>query len=253
MNRPFRVYGHRGAAAHHPENTARSFAAALADGADALETDVRMSRDGEMVVFHDADGARTCGVDKRIIDCDWAEIRVWNAGEGEHPILLDEMIETWPDTFINIDVKDDSVEAAERTLSIIRNRKPSIGLGSFHPKVARFLDNSDFGGQVAFVRNEVVFARFLPRFLARFLIRGNAAQIPTHGSGIRLDGEGFIAKLHAMDCRVDYWTIDDPDEAVALVRHGADGIVTNDPGAITSALIDAGLRQGRSSGSSSPS
>lgn len=242
MQRPFRVYGHRGAAAHHPENTARSFHAAMADGADALETDVRMTRDGEMVVFHDADGKRTCGVDRPIIDCSWSEIRTWDAGEGEHPILLDEMLETWPDTFVNIDVKDDAVEAAKRTLSIVAPRKHSIGLGSFHRRVARFLDESDFGGQLAFVTREVIAARFLPASLARAFVRGNAAQIPTHGSGIRLDTERFVRRLHAMGCRVDYWTIDDPDEAVRLVRLGADGIVTNDPKAITSALTAAGLR-----------
>ncbi|MEN0064635.1 MAG: glycerophosphodiester phosphodiesterase family protein [Myxococcota bacterium] len=242
MRRPFRVYGHRGAAAHHPENTARSFHAAMADGADALETDVRMSRDGEMVVFHDAEGTRTCGIDKKLIDCSWSEIKTWDAGEGESPILLDEMLETWPDTFINIDVKDESVEAAKRTLSIIHSRKASIGLGSFHPKVARFIDESDFGGQLAFVTHEVVAARFLPAFVARRIVRGNAAQIPTVGSGIPLDGPGFIRKLHHMDCRVDYWTIDDPEVAVQLVRNGADGIVTNDPKAITEALSAAGLR-----------
>ena len=242
MKRPFRVYGHRGAAAHHPENTARSFHAAMADGADALETDVRMSRDGEMVVFHDADGRRTCGVDRKLIDCSWSEIRTWDAGEGEHPILLDEMLETWPDTFINIDIKDDSVEAARRTLSIIEPRKASIGLGSFHRKVARFVDQSDFGGQLAFVTHEVVAARFLPGFLARRIVRGNAAQIPTHGATIRLDGEAFIERLHAMGCRVDYWTIDDPAEAVRLVERGADGIVTNDPKEIVGALTAKGLR-----------
>ncbi len=217
----------------------------MADGADALETDVRMTRDGEMVVFHDADGKRTCGVDKLIIDCAWSEVRTWDAGEGEHPILLDEMIDTWPDTFVNIDVKDDSVEAAKRTLAIIDKRKESIGLGSFHRKVARFIDESDFGGQLAFVTHEVVASRFLPAFLARYVVRGNAAQIPVAGSGIRLDVPAFVDRLHAMDCRLDYWTIDDPDEAVRLVRLGADGIVTNDPKAIASALDAAGLRQGR--------
>ncbi|MEO0604959.1 MAG: glycerophosphodiester phosphodiesterase family protein [Myxococcota bacterium] len=247
MTAQFRVYGHRGAAAHHPENTARSFHAAMDDGADALETDVRMSRDGEMVVFHDADGARTCGVERLIIDSSWSEIRTWNAGEGEHPILLDEMLETWPDTFINIDVKDASVDAARRTLDIIASRKDSIGLGSFHRNVARFIDESDFGGQLAFVTHEVVASRFLPGFVARRIVRGNAAQIPVTGSGIRLDIPGFVERLHAMGCRLDYWTIDDPEEAVRLVRLGADGIVTNDPKAITTALEAAGLRHGASS------
>jgi len=240
MTRPFRIYGHRGAAAHHPENTPSSFAAALAAAADALETDVRMSRDGEMVVFHDADGARTCGVDRALIDCSWSEIRTWDAGDGQAPILLDELLQTWPDTFVNVDIKDDAVEAAIRTLSIVGRRR-AVGLGSFHRRVARHL-HAHFDGQIALVTHEVAAARLLPETVARWVVRGNAAQIPTSGRGLALDGERFVASLHRLGCRVDYWTIDDPATAARLVQRGADGIVTNDPAAIVAALAAARLR-----------
>ena len=240
MERPFRVYGHRGAAAHHPENTARSFEAALAHGADALETDVRMSRDGEIIVFHDADGKRTCGVDRRLVDCSWSEIRTWDAGEGEHPLRLDDLLERWPDTFVNIDIKDNSVEAAARTLAIVAGHTQSVGIGTFHTKVARFAA-ANFRGQLALVTREVVAARFLPESAARRLVRGNAAQIPSIG-WIGLDDARFVNKLHRLGCRVDYWTIDDPDRAVELTRRGANGIVTNDPQTIIAALAAAGLR-----------
>ena len=53
------VIGHRGNRAHAPENTLESFLEALALGADALEFDLQLSRDGQLVVFHDATLERT--------------------------------------------------------------------------------------------------------------------------------------------------------------------------------------------------
>lgn len=60
------VIAHRGASALAPENTAESFAAAVAVGADAIETDVRMTADGVPVCVHDADLRRLCGADDRV-------------------------------------------------------------------------------------------------------------------------------------------------------------------------------------------
>src|SRR5262249_5081969 len=77
-----RLYAHRGAAAEAPENTLDSFARALAHGADALEMDVHLTRDGVVVVSHDPDGARMCGVGRRFADANWDEIRRWDAGWG---------------------------------------------------------------------------------------------------------------------------------------------------------------------------
>ena len=126
MTFPFRLYGHRGAAAHHPENTMASFRAALAAGADALETDVRLSSDGEVVVFHDADGARTCDDPRVVRACDWQTLSTWDAGRGERLHRLSDLLEAVPDVFVNVDLKDDLPEAAERTIGALRM---SIGDG----------------------------------------------------------------------------------------------------------------------------
>lgn len=243
MSPPFRLYGHRGAAAHHPENTRRAFRAAAEAGVDALETDVRLTADGEVVVFHDADGARTCGQPARLRAVPWSEVEGWDAGEGEHPMRLMELLEAWPDLFVNIDVKDDSEEAALRTLEVVRasGREASVGLATFHPAVSTALRHAGWTGQLGLVSREVAAARLLPAVVARRLIHGDAAQIPTHQGAIRLDGAGFIARCHRLGLRVDYWTIDDPAEAVRLVRRGADGIVTNDPAAVGAALASRGV------------
>lgn len=234
MGFPFRLYGHRGAAAHEPENTLRSFQAALRAGADALETDVRLSADGEIVVFHDADGRRTCGRPERVRKSPWAAIREWDAGAGERPLRLEDLLEAVPDVFVNVDVKDALPEAAERTLAAVRRAgaEARVGLGSFHPRVARVLRRAGWRGQLSLGIPEVAAVRLLPAIAARWLLQGDAVQIPVRGSGIRLDRPSFVRRCHELGLRVDYWTIDDPNVARALIAAGADGIVTNDPAAI---------------------
>jgi glycerophosphoryl diester phosphodiesterase len=140
--------------------------------------------------------------------------------------------------FVNIDVKDDLPDAAVATLRVVRDRRAEdrVGLGSFHVGVAAALRAAGWSGQLALVPREVAAVRLLPVFVARRLVGGTAAQIPTHRGRFRLDAPWFVARCHALGLRVDYWTIDDPAEARALVAAGADGIVTNDPAAIAAAL-----------------
>ena len=235
---PFRLYGHRGAAAHEPENTLRSFRAALRAGADAIETDVRLSADGEVVVFHDANGARTCGQRELLRRSPWASICQWDAGYGERPIRLEDLLEAFPGVFVNVDVKDLSPKAAIRTLEAVRRAgaEDRVGLGSFHVHVAQILRRAGWEGQLSLTIAEVAALRLLPEIAARWMVRGDAVQIPVRGSGFRLDRPSFVHRCHRLGLRVDYWTIDDPVLARSLVEAGADGIVTNDPAAIVPVL-----------------
>lgn len=238
MEFPFRLYGHRGAAAHEPENTLRSFRAALNAGADAIETDVRLSSDGEVVVFHDANGARTCGRRESLRRSTWASICEWDAGSGERPVRLVDLLDAFPGVFVNVDVKDVFPEAAVRTLEAVRRAgaEDRVGLGSFHVHVAGILRKNGWRGQLSLSITEVVGLRLLPEAAARWLVRGDAVQIPVRSSGFRLDRPAFVDRCHRLGLRVDYWTIDEPERARALVDAGADGIVTNDPAAIARVL-----------------
>jgi glycerophosphoryl diester phosphodiesterase len=83
---------HRGYKALHPENTMRSFEAAVNARAHAIETDIHLSKDGVVVLSHDADLKRCFGVKKKIIDCDWAELSQLRTLQEPHepmPRLLD--------------------------------------------------------------------------------------------------------------------------------------------------------------------
>src|SRR5579863_410600 len=75
-----RVVGHRGSAGTHPENTLESFRAAVASGAQYVEFDIHMTRDGEIVVAHDEHLKRMCGLDRVIPDMTCAELATADAG-----------------------------------------------------------------------------------------------------------------------------------------------------------------------------
>lgn len=106
----FRIYAHRGASAVLPENTLPAFARALADGADALETDVHLSKDGHVIVHHDATGLRTASVSRKVRDTTLADLRRWEAGHymnvaGHHVPTLAELLEAFPRVPVNVDIK----------------------------------------------------------------------------------------------------------------------------------------------------
>ncbi len=88
-----KIMGHRGAKAYEPENTLRSIRRALAMGVQAVEIDVHLSRDGQLVVIHDATVDRTTNGTGRVADLTWAELRRLDAGLGETLPSLEEVVE----------------------------------------------------------------------------------------------------------------------------------------------------------------
>ena len=79
MNTPL-IIGHRGASAVAPENTMAAFREAIAVGADGIEFDVRLTRDGVPVVIHDSTLRRTGGLSQRIADLTWSELAKIDVG-----------------------------------------------------------------------------------------------------------------------------------------------------------------------------
>lgn len=82
------VAAHRGDSYCCFENTMEAFAAALSVGADMVETDVRMTKDGHLVLMHDGSGKRTAGVDVHIADLTFAEVQQLNVGSEFHPLFI---------------------------------------------------------------------------------------------------------------------------------------------------------------------
>ena len=249
---PEYIYGHRGARAILPENTIQAFDAALEGGANALETDVHITADGQVVVFHDSTGERIAGIAKPIAEVSFQESQTWDVGyqhvdhAGNRPFigqnyrmpLLQELLERFPDVRINIDIKPGE-SAVEAVVDIIRRygAPENVLLTSFSDGVRTKLQQIHYEGPIGLGKNECLRALFLPRFLLQNRWRtGTRIQVPPSFGPFTLASKRFIDKAHAVGLKVDFWTIDDPDLAQELVNLGADGIMSDNPKVIAAKL-----------------
>lgn len=237
-----RLYGHRGAPAHLPENTLPAFARALADGANALEIDIHPTADGHFAVAHDPDGQRMAGVAEHIKTSTLDQVKRWNVAAGigrgdlgHHSIpSLEETLDAFPDVPMSIDLKPDDPDAVAPLLEVVARHgaEDRVTLASFSARVVHRIRRLGYPGRTTLSKAEVALLRFLPGALAKRYIAGNAAHIPVVHRGIRLDGRKFIARCRALGLRVEYWVVDDPAEARRLLDLGATGIMSDDPALI---------------------
>ena len=242
------VYAHRGAAAECPENTLPSFRRALELGADALETDVHLTADGEIVAAHDQDGARMTGVARALRSATLAEIQSWDAGygfldaQGGRPFQsqgyripsLHELLQDLPGARFNVDLKSLEPALIERFIAVVREHRAEerVIAASFFRSTLSSLRRAGWRGESSLSRAEFLYWGLVPKWLQRGTPLATRAQIPTHAGPLRLATPRQLEKLRQLGLRVDYWTINDPNEARRLVALGADGIMTDDPARI---------------------
>jgi glycerophosphoryl diester phosphodiesterase len=259
-----RLYGHRGARGRCPENTLLSFAAALEDGANALEMDVRRTKDGVVVVFHDDDGARVAGVADRVDAVSYAELCRWDlgrgflpaagettptsmlgggdptrpfAGRGLGPPRLVDVLRAFPGIPLNIDLKTPDPALRQDTLRLVEDAGAvdRVLLTSFWDDVIAAVQATGSRVATGLGPRAVRALRFLPAVAARRLLRrhvergGTRVQVPPRASGIPLDTPGFVARCHDLGFAVDYWVIDDVAQARHLLSRGADGLMSDFP------------------------
>lgn len=246
MTRPL-LYGHRGAAGVCPENSYVSFATAVAHGAMALELDVRRTSDGEVVVFHDADGQRMAGVPDAVDAVTYQQVATWDLGRGFRdasfvdrrvsPPLLRDVLRGFPGLPINIDLKSRDPRLREDTLRVVEEEGAAdrVVIASFYDDVIRAVIASGTRCRVAVGVNGVRWLRFAPLWLVRRVLRehiargGTRVQIPPQAGRIRLDAPWFIERCHALGFAVDYWVINDVEQGRTLLARGADGLITDHP------------------------
>jgi glycerophosphoryl diester phosphodiesterase len=255
------VYAHRGAAAEQPENTLPSFRRALELGADALETDVHLTRDGAIVAAHDEDGLRNAGVARRIRDATLEEVKTWDAGhvfvdeQGARPFVgrgyrvpsLEELLRELPGVRFNVDLKSEEPALAKSFLELVRRNDAEgrIVAASFFASTLVHLRGLGWRGESSLAKREFVSVWLTPRWLRRGPAPGTRAQIPTRSGPLRFATRRTLAKLHALGLKVDFWTINEPATAARLVALGADGIMTDDPARIVPAVRAAERACGR--------
>ena len=247
------IYAHRGASAELPENTLEAFRLALELGATAIETDAHVTRDGRIVLCHDPDGERVAGVARAIRDLTLGEVRAWDLGarftprrpgafEPGRPYrvpTLEEALDAFPGVPFNVDAKETKRDIAPPLLRAIRasGAEDRVRIASFSTRTLERVRRLGYAGETALGPQEIARAMFLPAAALRwYRPAGHAAQVPRRAYGVAFASQRAIDRLHALGLRVDFWTIDDPDEARRLFGLGADGVMTDDVRAVAPSL-----------------
>lgn len=243
------LYAHRGASAEFPENTMPSFERAVSLGVDALELDVHITKDDQILVAHDDTAQRTTGTPYKWTDLTFAEARRLDVGwgfiapDGTRPYAgkklsapaFEEVLLTYPKMRLNVDLKGHRSVIAMLDLLRKLGAEDRVTLASFSRSTLVEVRKRHYAGMTALAQTEIATLLALPAVAWRQLPNtGVAAQVPVKHGPIRFDRPSFIAKCHSLGLRVDYWTVDDPVEAQRLLALGADGIMTNDPAALRS-------------------
>jgi glycerophosphoryl diester phosphodiesterase len=235
---------HRGGAIEHLENTLPAFQACVDMGYRYLETDVRVTADGVLVVFHDPTLERVTDRAGRIEALPWSEVSAARIG-GREPILrLEDLLGAWPDVRFNLDIKAAGVLAP--LVRTVRRLKVAdrICLGSFSDAriaAARRL----FGPSVCTALGPrgvaaLRLSSYSPRAAGLVRIQAGVAQVPLQLGGRALVDERFLSAAHARDLQVHVWTVDTEEETTALLDLGVDGVMTDRPAMLKELLEKRG-------------
>lgn len=234
-----KIIAHRGASSDAPENTIEAVQLAWQQNCDAVEIDVQLTADGEIVVFHDADTERMTGKPGLLKEKNRAEIRQLNIeskGCKTRIPLLQEILPTIPpDKFLVIELKSapEIVAPLRRLIDEFRVRPENVQFISLiEESIQRVL--REFPGY----ETQRVF-EFLGEKPDTNLLLRYAQQTPLNGIDLEAGdyiSEDFVQRVHGFNKKIYVWTVDDPAAALNLANIGIDGITTNRPGFLHSVL-----------------
>lgn len=225
------VIAHRGYSSAFPENTLAAFNGALAAGADYIETDVQMTKDGQAVLFHDDTLERITGVQGKIADYTYEELSAMDAGKwfsddyaGERIVTLQQMLELVRDSDVKIylELKDiGDLEGYEETVLAATDAADLTQRCVFASFCYEYLEHlKELNADVQVLYNTVS------------ADEGLTEAFPADYYGIAVDAvtPEAVSEAHAVSSRVFVWTANTPKQMERLQEMGVDGIVTNDPG-----------------------
>lgn len=223
------MIAHRGERILSPENTIRACHLALAQGATALEVDVRICRSGEVVLFHDYLMYRHFGKFNRIECRDISELKTLEYQKesyqyGDRMCTLDEFLEEFRDTVpINLDAKSQTPFNSKFAHSLINllNRHEildQVWVSSFNPLLIRRMKKIDPSIRTGFLfQDPLQFYRFIDIFLH------SDAWHPHHKNLSRW----LVKKARRLNKKMYTWTVNRPEVLERVMKYDIDGIITD--------------------------
>lgn len=240
------MYAHRGGSGLRPENTYAAFDHALSVGADGLEFDVRLSRDGVVVVHHDDTLERTTNGRGRLRDRTADELARLDAGftfrsaDGGFPFrgqglgvpALADVLARYRNTALIIEFKVNDPELAQRAIEIVRaaGAVERVAFGSFGWRVLHAARELEPGIPTGASREEARWALYRSR--VRWPLGEPAYrefQVPERSGATTIVSPRFIAHARRAGIPVKVWTVDEEADMRRLIAWGASALITDRP------------------------
>jgi glycerophosphoryl diester phosphodiesterase len=240
------VTAHRGSSGRAPENTVRSILAAIEDQADYAEIDVTQSKDGELVVFHDASLKRVTGVDRFVWELTFEELRRLDAGgrfraefRGEKIPTLREVLDAARGRIrMNIEIKvhghGRERGIAAQTVSIVREA------GFLDQCIITSLDYATLL-EVRALTREVPVGLIVSASVGDLL----KLQLDFYSVQPALATPEFFGQAHDLGRPVHVWTINDESYMEIMIDRGVDSVITNEPARARSLVLRRTAREER--------
>lgn len=263
VSRPL-VIAHQGGDDLWPGDTLFAFEKAVEIGADVLEMDAHLTRDGQIVLMHDEAVDRTTDSTGLIEDLTLEEIRQLDAayrwsnddgktfpyrGQGIQVPTLEELFQRFPEMRYVIEIKLTQNPIDKPLCDLIRkhNMQEKVMIASFHDEAMQNFRITCPEVATSASRGEVTQFVLLGKIFLSGLIAPQYQSIqppydPEESMNIPIMTERFIREAHAKNIRVEPWTVDDPGLMRQYVEWGIDGIITDRPDLMIEVLEEMGLR-----------
>ncbi len=236
------ITAHRGDSSGAPENTLAAFELAIEKGADVIELDVRQTKDGEIVVMHDENLKRVCGVNKKVGELTFEELRKYSPGKkfkGKNKELYkDEKIPTLRET----------LDLVDRRVKLNIELKPARTDEGFEKKVVEILDEYDYYDNCVVTSQTYgsikKVKRRQPQITTIYVMSvamGDFYDLEyADGFSIkyRFINNEVIRQAHKAGKEVYAWTVDDKNILESMMLLDVDSVITNDPDGIRRAMYE---------------
>ena len=239
------VFAHRGGAKLAPENTLTAFGLGLSCGADGVECDVHLSRDGVPVIIHDKTLDRTTNATGPVSTRSAAELAAVDAGyqfardgafsfrgQGIGVPSLESLLRRHV-TRVIVELKQPGTALAQAVGDVVRrvDAVDRVCVGSFHRDALRAL--RAHAPEIATSASEPEARVTLYKSWCRLPARGAkpyvAFQVPERAGKLKVVSPAFVRRVHAEGARVQVWVVDQPEDVKRLLDWGVDGIISDRP------------------------
>ena len=256
---------HGGGLLIRPTHTIEAYDQALQDGADMLELDVHQTLDGVIVVMHDATLDDTTSCTGVIKEMTFAEIRDCDAGyhftkdggttypyRGMGLVVpsLEEVFERYPDTAVNIEIKQGDPSLVDDLVDLIRQYEfedKMVG-AAFSSEVIIELRNAapEIATSLSLDESSDYWFKSLSPIDPAYVPAGEFLQLPVEydlgGGPIPVLHDGFVPRVEALNMYLHIWTVNDEEEMRWLIEvKGVHGIMTDDPPLLTKVINELGV------------